>query len=217
MLKVASSWPMRLCMPTASSRKRSLMWLRSRGEFHLLLSRRGAHPTVLSVHAYSSMGIALGAGATGVFTTSDKLWREMDEAGWKTDSRVMRRRGRGLASLSRYSSLLMRLVCRCGGCPSSLRTRSRSNRRTRTSRIPEDDPPDPAPLLSSSRVSLSPRLPLFLFLPPRPLTFVMRRVRGYPHVDAHGHSRRHALGRRTSSPTSSSSSSSPLLLVRSFS
>jgi aminopeptidase len=35
-----------------------------------------------------AMGIALGAGATGVFTTSDKLWREMDEAGWKTDSRV---------------------------------------------------------------------------------------------------------------------------------
>jgi aminopeptidase len=37
-----------------------------------------------------AMVVALGAGATGVFTTSDKLWREMDEAGWKTDSRVWR-------------------------------------------------------------------------------------------------------------------------------
>lgn len=35
-----------------------------------------------------AINIALGAGATGVFTTSDHLWREMDEAGWKTDSRV---------------------------------------------------------------------------------------------------------------------------------
>jgi len=37
-----------------------------------------------------AMGVALGAGASGVFTTSDKLWREMDEAGWKTDSRMWR-------------------------------------------------------------------------------------------------------------------------------